>query len=146
MIVIAILGILLAIAIPAYQDYTVRTKVSECLNLQAPIKLQISEFTISNGSMPPTTSVSVNRTTKFCDAGSYTRNNVNQGTITVNPNETGVGLATATPTIVPLLSGRRCANGDVEWSCTYGTGDGFQGRYLPASCRNSAPVFPTTCP
>ncbi|NLB59413.1 MAG: pilin, partial [Gammaproteobacteria bacterium] len=44
MIVIAILGILLAIAIPAYQDYTVRARVSEGMNLAAAPKLAVAEY------------------------------------------------------------------------------------------------------
>jgi type IV pilus assembly protein PilA len=52
MIVIAILGILLAIAIPAYQDYTVRARVSEGINLAASPKLAVSEHVQSTGSWP----------------------------------------------------------------------------------------------
>ena len=52
MIVIAILGILIAIALPAYQDYTVRAKVREGLNLAAAAKLASSETRLSNGSWP----------------------------------------------------------------------------------------------
>jgi prepilin-type N-terminal cleavage/methylation domain-containing protein len=52
MIVIAILGILLAIAIPAYQDYSARAKASEGLNLAAPAKLAVSETFVSEGSLP----------------------------------------------------------------------------------------------
>ncbi|RFP62583.1 pilin [Luteimonas weifangensis] len=52
MIVIAILGILMAIAIPAYQDYTVRTKVSEGINLAASAKLAVSETYQSEGTLP----------------------------------------------------------------------------------------------
>ncbi len=52
MIVIAILGILIAIALPAYQDYTVRAKVTEGLNLAAAAKLAASETRLSNGVWP----------------------------------------------------------------------------------------------
>src|SRR5687768_12711797 len=52
MIVIAILGILMAIAIPAYQDYTVRAKVSEGLNVAAAAKLAVSETQQSTGTFP----------------------------------------------------------------------------------------------
>src|SRR6056297_3808675 len=52
MIVIAILAILMAIAIPAYQDYSVRAKVSECVNAAAPLKVAVSEFAISDGNLP----------------------------------------------------------------------------------------------
>lgn len=49
MIVIAILGILLAIAIPAYQDYLARARASEAMYAGAPVKLAISEFRLANG-------------------------------------------------------------------------------------------------
>ena len=49
MIVIAILGILMAIAIPAYQDYTVRAKVSEAMMMAAPAKTAVAETLSSNG-------------------------------------------------------------------------------------------------
>src|SRR5687768_10924456 len=53
MIVIAILGILLAIAIPAYQDYTIRARVSEGINLAASAKLAVSEtFQATGGTLP----------------------------------------------------------------------------------------------
>ena len=54
MIVIAILGILLAIAIPAYSDYTVRARVSEGLNIAASPKSAVSETRLSTGAMPAT--------------------------------------------------------------------------------------------
>ena len=52
MIVVAIIGILAAIAIPAYQDYTVRAKISEGLNLAGAAKLAVAETYDSKGSMP----------------------------------------------------------------------------------------------
>ena len=51
MIVIAILGILMAIAIPAYQDYTIRAKVSEAVMAAAPFKLAISESASAEGGL-----------------------------------------------------------------------------------------------
>lgn len=140
MIVIAILGILLAIAIPAYQDYTVRTRTSECYNLQTPVKLQVSEFYISNGSMPPDTDVAVNRTTRYCNAGTYARNNRDQGTLTINVNGTGVS-APGNNDFQGRMTGYGCRNenGDVEWTCHRdGATDPYNGRFSPASCRNAA--------
>jgi type IV pilus assembly protein PilA len=52
MIVVAIIGILAAIAIPAYQDYTIRAQVTEGLNLAAPVKTAIAEYYANNGTWP----------------------------------------------------------------------------------------------
>lgn len=145
MIVIAILGILLAIAIPAYQDYTIRTKVAECFNLQAPVKLGVSEFAISNGSMPPTGGIPGSRTTEFCERSTWTASNDDEGYIHVGAIETGVGFG-GTGDIAGRLTAYRCTNSDVEWVCSY-QGDAHQGRFLPASCRVATAARPTTtCP
>src|SRR4051794_22719998 len=52
MIVVAIIGILAAIALPAYQDYTIRARVSEGLSLAASAKTSVAESFISNGVLP----------------------------------------------------------------------------------------------
>ena len=52
MIVIAIVAILVALAVPAYQDYTIRAKVAECINNGAVPKLSISEFRETVGNYP----------------------------------------------------------------------------------------------
>src|ERR1041384_3861138 len=54
MIVVAIIGILAAIALPAYQDYTIRAKVTEALSLAASAKTAVTESYISNGALPGT--------------------------------------------------------------------------------------------
>ncbi len=53
MIVVAIIGILAAVAIPAYQDYTIRAKVSEVVGLSSAAKITLYEFYAAEGSMPP---------------------------------------------------------------------------------------------
>ena len=145
MIVIAIIGIVLAIAVPIYQDYTVRTKVSECLSLQAPVKLKISEFVVSNKAMPPADEVPVNRTTEFCDRGDYVREDEGAATVIVNVDEQAVGAQGGV--IEARLDGRRCRNNDVEWSCYYASsgGDSTQGRFLPVTCRSTSTEFSDTC-
>jgi type IV pilus assembly protein PilA len=140
MIVIAILGILLAIAIPAYQDYTVRTRTSECFNLQAPVKLQISEFYISNGSMPVSADVTPNRTTPYCRAGAYldTQRTVDQADILIQVDGDGVGAPGALDFDANMTAyGCFEQNGDVEWTCHYQRAvlTNYNGRFLPASRR-----------
>ena len=150
MIVIAILGILLAIAIPAYQDYTVRTKTAECFNLQAPVKLNISEYYISNGSMPEDGSVAVNRTTNYCLPGDYDGVSEDEALITIHADGAGVG-APNDQDFDGAMSGYGCEaeNGDVEWVCHYDgvpEDGGFNGRFLPSSCRKATnPGRSTNC-
>ena len=54
MIAIAIVGILLSLAVPAYQDYTVRAKIAEALNLAGAMKIMIGEYYVSEGNLPET--------------------------------------------------------------------------------------------
>jgi len=130
MIVIAILAILMAIAIPAYQNYTIRTRVSECLNATAPAKLAVSETRISSGEMPDTNNEAgwAGFTSGFC-----TSINVGgTGVITVTANSAGVG---ANGAIVMRLVPTTDANDNVVWECDdLGTQAGNQ-RYIPSECR-----------
>ncbi|KTD47191.1 type IV pilus assembly protein PilA [Legionella rubrilucens] len=124
MIVVAIVGILAAIAIPAYQDYTIRARVTEGLNLAASAKLAVSETAITNNALPATQAATgyvspaatPNVTSITIGAG---------GVITITYTAAaGGGTIIMTPTLQ--------ANGDVTWVCTGGT---LLAKYRPASCR-----------
>jgi len=127
MIVIAIIAILLAIAIPAYQDYQVRARVSEGLNVAAAAKLAVSE-TYSSTNVVPTS----NQSAGLPAPGSITGNNVasvtvgNSGIISIA--YTGIPL-TADLQLVPTAQAN---NGSIEWDCVP---NGNPAKYLPSECR-----------
>ncbi|RME34890.1 MAG: prepilin-type N-terminal cleavage/methylation domain-containing protein, partial [Gammaproteobacteria bacterium] len=121
MIVVAIIGILAAVAIPAYQDYTVRAKVTEGLSLASAAKTGVSEWFATNGNFP-----SANASVGLPTAASITGNSVrsvsigNNGVITVTFAGTGLPTSVAGDTILLTPTNN---NGAVAWSCTGGTLD-----------------------
>lgn len=124
MIVVAIVGILAAIAIPAYQDYTIRARVTEGLSLASSAKLAVSETTLANNALPATQAA-----TGYTSPAATT--NVTSiaiganGVITVTYTAAaGGGTIIMTPTLT--------ANGDLTWVCTGGT---LLAKYRPAACR-----------
>lgn len=129
MIVIAIIGILAAVALPAYQDYTVRAKVSEGLTLADSAKLAVSETRMSNGAWKS----AANGSYGLPVAASIRGNNVSSvgvtgaaGAITITySNDTGIqGL---TMVLTPSAGA-----GSVTWSCTGGT---VLTKHRPSACR-----------
>ncbi|QWP78650.1 prepilin-type N-terminal cleavage/methylation domain-containing protein [Lysobacter sp. K5869] len=127
MIVIAILGILIAIALPAYQDYTVRTKNAECLNIAAAAKLAVSETAQDRGSLAAITTQSVTgyqfAPSKYCKNVAI----IKDGVITTEAQKTGA-TTEAKFKLEPTFSAGR-----IDWKCT-DTG-GAKKSQLPAECR-----------
>ncbi len=123
MIVIAILGILMAIAIPAYNDYTIRARVSEGINMAAGAKLAVSEYVLSEQSFPADAAASgldANITSNY-----VTGITVATGVVTVALNATEVGAA-GNIVLTPSTTA-----GAVNWACS----GSVDNKYLPASCR-----------
>ena len=89
MIVVAIIGILAAVALPAYQDYTIRAKISECAGVLSACKSSVSEYYASMNALPALTADAGCATTdtQYCDAPS-----VAAGVITV-AIKTATGVA-----------------------------------------------------
>jgi len=131
MIVIAIIGILAAIAIPAYQDYTVRSKVSEGLNMAGAAKLAVAETFDSQGTMPTS-----NGEAGLPSAGSITGTYVSSigvstdGLITIHYNTSLGGKPTANSTTMLLTP--ESSEGSMKWDCTGTMAD----KYKPANCRS----------
>ncbi len=131
MIVIAIIAILMAIAIPAYQDYAVRAKVSEGINLAGATKLGVAETYSSTGKMPGNNdSAGVPAATTI--SGKYvTSVGVGaNGLITITYSAAEPKISNKTLTLSPSTSA-----GAVKWKCKNGAS--IDSKYVPAECRNS---------
>lgn len=133
MIVVAIIGILAAVALPAYQDYTVRAKVSEVVLAASSGKTAVSEFAQVNGVMPATGSSPVTtQTSKYVASVGYTGTDANNGTITVITTAAGdTNIASKQLDLVGVLN----AGGQVVWTCKAGATAPILAKYLPSSCK-----------
>ena len=136
MIVVAIIGILAAIAIPAYQDYTIRAQVSEGLNLSAAAKAAVTEYFQDRGVYPTD-----NTEAGLSAAGTIQGNYVKSVTVTktglinmlyskVAPQEANTSIDTAVLTLSPVTNA-----GSVDWNCNGGNILKTNPQWLPAACR-----------
>jgi type IV pilus assembly protein PilA len=151
MIVVAIIGILAAIAIPAYQDYTIRAQVTEGLNLMSDLKAGVAEWYAQEGAWPSALDqlgVSGGASSK---SGKYVKSvNLSNGTLIATfGNQANSNISTKALALQPKVSG----NGDVIWLCgdrgapsgatSPSSGDSDSAstattlipKYLPATCR-----------
>ena len=152
MIVVAIIGILAAIAIPAYQDYTIRAQVTEGLNLASAVKTGVSESFANTGIWP--TDFVASGGGAALPSGKYVSSiDVLDGTITITfGNDVNDTINNETLGLQPQLSD----NNDVVWVCGYYTAANstlnqpaggnnspaavgvttLDQKYLPQSCRD----------
>jgi type IV pilus assembly protein PilA len=133
MIVVAIIGILAAIAIPAYQDYTIRAQVSEGLNLAAGAKAAVSEFYMDQGVFPADNTVAGLEVAANISGKYVSLVTVAAGVITVTysstaPQSANASIDTATLTMTPLDNA-----GSISWTCAAGAV--LVDKWLPAACR-----------
>ena len=130
MIVIAILGILMAIAIPAYSDYTIRAKVSEGINLAAGAKMGVSEFRLSEGRLPVTNDEA--GLAKTITSEFVSKLDLAGGVITVT--YTGINDVVNASTLI-LTPTMNTSNGALTWTCG-AAAQTILNRYVPSSCRS----------
>ncbi len=132
MIVVAIIGILAAIAIPAYQDYTIRAQVSEGLNLSGGAKAAVTEYFQDRGVMP-TGNTQAGLAASGAIQGKYV------GSVAVG-NVDGVITITYGNSAHAVINGENITltadttqAGSVQWVCA--TGGTIAAKHLPAACR-----------
>jgi type IV pilus assembly protein PilA len=124
MIVVAIIGILAAVALPSYQDYTTRAKVSEVMLAASLPKAALTEEVTVNGGLPTTNSYTPGvQSSTYVSGVTYAMGATSQtGTITA----TAKGGITGTVTLVGNV-----ANGQLTWNC----GGTISSKFLPSSCK-----------
>ena len=129
MIVIAIIGILAAIAIPSYLSYTTRAKASEGVSLASGLKTEIAEYYNSEGSLP--SNLAAMDITNSPTGQYVSEVTVADGVITVTFASTaGSGLANNTLTLTPVFT-----DGSSTWTCA---STSILAKYLPSPCTSTA--------
>ncbi|TXJ00043.1 MAG: prepilin-type N-terminal cleavage/methylation domain-containing protein [Neisseriales bacterium] len=126
MIAVAIIGVLAAIAIPAYQNYIIRAKVSEALTFASQAKTAVSEYYQSQGALPTS-----NSQAGLAAASSISGTNVSSVSIDTN------GAITVTTSIATIsgnimFSPSTSASG-INWSCT--GGGTLNNQFRPSNCK-----------
>ena len=130
MIVVAIIGILAAIALPAYQDYAIRGKVSEGLGLAAGAKTAVAESYTASGAFPADNAAAGLAAATSITGNAVTSVGVANGVITVTYNSTLGGSPTANGQTIELSP--TLGDGGIRWTCTGGS---MPDKYRPANCR-----------
>jgi type IV pilus assembly protein PilA len=136
MIVIAIIGILAAIALPAYQDYVVRARVSEGFGLASAAKIVVAEnaaagkdlnlgYTgiVATDSMKSVKTTAIDKTTGLITI-TYNTTVADGKTLTFTPNAKGAALVAGTATTTPIT-----------WACGVPATGGLDKKYVPSDCR-----------
>ena len=147
MIVIAIVGILAVVALPAYQDYTARAQVSEAIVLAEGQKAAVAEYYATNGVFPTS-----NEEAGVAAATNITGKYVSQvavgakGVITATMKDSGVnsdikgGTVSLEPGVATVTtggSGSASSNGAFTWKCGPSGAKPLDKKFLPATCRET---------
>jgi type IV pilus assembly protein PilA len=133
MIVVAIIGILAAIAIPAYQDYSIRSKVAEGLSLSMAAKQAVGETFQSAGYYPSVDNRSYGLPVAASIAGTYVSSvtaAASTGIITIEFRQVAPGKVDSGDTVT--LSPVTVVSGAIAWTCATTT---IAPRFVPANCR-----------
>jgi prepilin-type N-terminal cleavage/methylation domain len=138
MIVVAIIGILAAVALPAYQDYTVRAKMAEVIGFAAQMKTSISECVASEGTLADCdtfnevglVALDISGASEHITSVAMT---ATTAAIVITPNWTGMGATVAgTPTLTWTPT---ATAGGIQWACVLSVNTA--NKYVPSVCRAS---------
>jgi type IV pilus assembly protein PilA len=127
MIVVAIVGILAAIAIPAYSDYVVRSKVSEAMASLGACKTSVAEYIATKGAAA-LTAANAGCADQASQYASFPTVTAITGVITITVSGTNSGMDTNTITLTPTIVG----NAVTAWDCATPAGPK---KFVPANCR-----------
>ena len=134
MIVVAIIGILAAVSLPEYQDYTARAQASEAVELAAGTKTPLAEWYSDKGAWPSSlASLGANTSGKYTSAVAITAsNNTAPGSVTLQATfqATGVNSNLASKTLTVTSN-----DGGANWTCASGGTNAVAAKYLPQACR-----------
>jgi len=146
MIVVAIVGILAAIALPAYQEYIARSRMSEVLAYLDSAKLSVSEYVASNPGLPgnaATAGIALPGNATHFNAVYYNESSAGNGTVRVSAQVTGVNSAIDGDEV--CMVGTIQADRSITWACRTTEGAGGAGmKYLPSNCRVNDANCPTS--
>ena len=133
MIVIAIIAILAAIAIPAYQNYVIRAQVSEGMTLMDGAKTSVAEYFTNYGDLTNADNKAVGLAQSASISGKYVSQvAVSAGVITATFSNTDGHVANKDINTKTLILSPITSAGSISWSCDTGT---VANKYLPSSCR-----------
>jgi type IV pilus assembly protein PilA len=138
MLVVGIMSILVMLAVPAYQEYSIRAKVTECINQASVTKLHISEYRETVSRWPDSDveagTMSPSGVSDYCAGFIYSNG---AGDFVIDVDETAIGELLAGINIGPRLSPVPSLQGGVDWYCSRGLTDTAGVKYLPATCRGT---------
>lgn len=139
MIVVAIVGILAALALPAYQDYIVRSKMSEVMAELAESKTSVAEYAATNNAWPPSLAAAgISTNSKFIQTNglNFTSSSDTAGRLEATLN--GAELTTAlNGNIIYMVGTRDTTTNEITWTCATNA-DTADWKYFPSTCRNTA--------
>lgn len=141
MIVIAIVAILVSIAVPAYKNYAVKTKVSECIAGSAPYKTSVSEFKQVTGKYPSNMAEAgifddtSQKASQYCSYYMYNNVRADNGDFAVEVDMAAIDSSLASSRMAIVWSPVERSSGTIDWYCTQGWGTSDRFKYLPAQCQ-----------